>query len=60
MGMSQGEIAKIFEVLRYTVIRWIKEHSLKNLFNEPEDDSIIENYLQEVINTYLNLDELCA
>ena len=43
--MSQGEIAKIFKVLRYTIIRWIKEYSLNNLFNEPEDDSVIENYL---------------
>ena len=60
IGMSQGEIAKIFEVLYYTVIRWIKEHSLKNLFNKPEDDNVIENYLQEVMNTYLNLGELCT
>ena len=43
--MSEGDIAKIFEVSRYTVICWIKEHSLNNLFYEPEDDSVIENYL---------------
>ena len=58
--MSQGKIAKIFEVSRYTVVCWIKEHSLNDLFNEPEDDSIIENYLREVMSTYLNLGKLCT
>ena len=51
---------KIFEVSRYTVIRWIKEHSLKNLLNEPEDNSDIENYLQQVMSIYPNLGELHA
>ena len=51
---------KIFRVSRYTIICWIKEYSLSKLFNEPKDDGVIENYLQEVMSTYLNLDELCA
>jgi len=52
------EIGKIFEVLRYTVIRWIKEYNLSNLLIESEDDNIIKNYLQEVMVIYLNLGKL--
>ena len=60
IGIKQNEIGKIFEVSRYTVQRQIKEHNLNNLFSKPEDDSVIENYLAEVMNTYQNLGELYA
>ena len=60
IGMAKTEIATIFNVHRHTVLRWINDHSLNNLFDDPEDDTIIENYLQEVMNTYPNLGEQYA
>ena len=30
---------------------------MNNLLIEPEDDSVIENYLQEVMNTHQNMGE---
>ena len=60
IDMSQCEIAKIFQVSRHTVVRWIKDHSLNDFFHDPEHDSVIENYLQEVMSTYPNLGESYA
>ena len=58
--MNNTEIGKTFGVSRFMVIRWIKGHNLRNLLIDPEDDSVIVNYLQEVMNTCKNLGELYA
>jgi len=60
IDMSQSDIAKIFKVSRPTVIRWITDHSLNNLFHDPEQDSVIEHHLQETMTTYPNLGESYA
>ena len=60
IGINNKEISKIFHVSRLTVQRWIKDHNLNNLLSDPEDDNVIETYLQEVMNTYKNLGELYA
>ena len=60
IGLNNIEIGKIFEVFHYTVIRWVKEYNLNDLLIEPEDNSVIENYLQEVIVSHKNLAELHA
>ena len=58
IGVNNIEIGKIFQVSRYTIIRLINNHNLKDILIEPEDDSVIENYPQEIISTYKNIDEL--
>ena len=56
--MNNIEIGKIFQVSRYTIIRLISNYNLKDILIEPEDDRVIENYLQEIMSTYKNIDEL--
>ena len=57
---NKVEIAKIFNVSRWTVGRWIKDHDLSNALIDPEEDSVIENHLRQVIVAYPNLGELHA
>ena len=58
--MNKVEIGKTFNVSRWTVGRWIKEHNLSNALIDPEEESVIENHLQQVIATCPNLGELHA
>lgn len=60
IDINQVEIGKIFNVSRWTVGRWIKDHDLSDVLIDPEDDSVIENHLRQVIVTYPNLGELHA
>ena len=60
ISINNAEIGKIFSISHHTIIRWIKEHNLSNLIIEPNNDSVIENYLQEVMNICNNLGELYA
>ena len=60
IGMNNSEIAKIFHVHRNSVIQWKNDHNLNNVLNNPSDDNVITQHLQDVLDAYPNMGELYA
>ena len=58
--MKNIEIAKTFKVSWYTVICWKNNHNLNKVLLDPEEDTVVENHLNNILDIYSNIGELYA